>query len=87
MDGKKPVGLVYDALGLVAALRVKGQKPEALAVGEGGLGGATFRDLNAETAPEQGPLIGVVGGEKERLVGLDGEARGMMSRGSGSPAA
>lgn len=49
-DEKKPLveGRVYELLGLVAELRLKGQIP--LPVGDGGLGGLTLRDRKADMA-------------------------------------
>ncbi len=80
------LGFVYEVLGLVTALRVKGHTglPET---GEVGLTGRILSDLRAETALVYWllvywvVLVGVVGGDQR-----DGEARGMMSRGSEYPA-
>jgi hypothetical protein len=49
-DEKKPLVecRVYELLGLVAELRLKGQMP--LPVGDGGLGGLTFSDRRADMA-------------------------------------
>jgi hypothetical protein len=56
--------VVYDELGLVAALRAKGQILAFMDTGDGGLGGRRFNDLSAETALVYCELVGVVGGEK-----------------------
>jgi len=52
--------------------------------GEGGLGEQIVKDLRAETA-DVWLAPGVVGGEKYVELGLDGEALGIMSLGSGCP--
>jgi hypothetical protein len=53
VDEKKPAdGLVYEVLGLVAALRLNGQMAPLVLVGDGGLGGRMLRDRRAETAEE-----------------------------------
>jgi hypothetical protein len=44
------------------------------------------RDFRAKTAELCMVVPGVVGGDKQVDVGLDGEARGIMSLGSGFPA-
>lgn len=41
---------MYELVGLVAALRLKGQRLLLLPVGDGGLGGRTVKDRSAETA-------------------------------------
>lgn len=52
-------------------------------LGEGGLGGRYVdMERNAVTAVV---VVGVAGGEKWVELGLDGEARGMMSLGSETP--
>lgn len=71
----------------MAALRANGQILAGVETGEGGLDGRMLSDLSAETALVYCVVFGVVGGEKYVELGRDGEARGMMSRGSGSPVA
>lgn len=66
--------------------------PLLLALGDGGLGGRTFRDRSAEMAEVwcgYADVPGVAGGEWLRCIdaGRDGEARGTMSLGSGTFAA
>lgn len=51
-------------LGLVTALRVKEKRFEYAEVGDGGLGGRTLNDFNAEMALLYGVLVGVVGGDQ-----------------------
>lgn len=61
-----------------------------LPVGDGGLGGPTLSDRSAEMADEWRALLpGEPGGELPKFidVGRDGVARGIMSLGSGFPAA
>lgn len=43
-------GFEYEVLGLVTALRVKEKILEYAEVGDGGLGGRTLNDFNAEIA-------------------------------------
>lgn len=45
-----------------------------------------LRDFNAEMALVYCEVLGVAGGEKYVELGRDGDARGTISRGSGSPA-
>lgn len=91
MAGKKLLlPRLYEVLGLLVLLLVKGQMLACDDVGDGGLGGRMLSDLNAEMADEYcAPVVapGVVGGEKCIEFGLEGDARGTMSLGSGLHAA
>lgn len=75
-------GREYELLGLVAAtLRAKGQMPEwYVPTGDVGLAGRIDSDLRADIAD-----AGVTGGEMCVELGREGEARGIMSLGSGGP--
>jgi len=71
-------------LGLVVTLRPKGQRfAWYVPTGDEGLGGRIESDLSAEIAVMC--VSGDTGGEKCVELGLDGEARGIMSLGSCAP--
>jgi hypothetical protein len=59
VEGKKaePEPLLYEPAGLVAALLEKGQRLDCGPVGEGGLGGWTVRERNADMADEWCGLV------------------------------
>ena len=74
--------LEYELPGLAAVLRPNGQRFEGYApTGEDGLEGRIERDFSADMA-DVWLVPGDIGGEKYVELGLDGEARGMMSLGS-----
>ena len=81
------MGLEYEVPGLAFVLRLKGQRPEWLDVvrlGDGGLGSRIDSDRRADIADV---CVYCDGGDVKWVdCGLDGEARGMMSLGSGFPA-
>jgi len=84
------VGREYEEPGLAADPRAKGQMPPlswyvAVMVGDGGLGSRIVSDRRAVMADMGLAPLGLVGGEKCIELGRDGEARGMMSLGSGFP--
>lgn len=65
------------------ALRANGQRLEwYVPTGDVGLGGRIDNDLRAETAD---CVAGVAGGEMCVELGREGDARGMISLGSGGP--